>query len=66
MSHEYSVQIHNWITRKTEEVKLKKLSADQENDTDKKEYLSGQLEELLFFRQYLSEQIDLETQTYYT
>lgn len=65
MSHEYSVQIHNWITRKLEYVKIEKLSAKKTNDIDTEEYFAGKLEELLFFQQYLSEQIDLKTQTYY-
>ena len=65
MSHEYSVQIHDWITRKLEEVHRQKSTAEKTNDKKTQEYLNGKLEELLFFRQFLAEQIDLKTQTYY-
>ena len=65
MAHAYSHLIHKWISIKIEKIKSQKISAERENDTDTKEYLSGQLEELLFFRRYLSEHFDLETQAYH-
>ena len=65
MSNEYSVQIHDWITRKLEEVHRQMSTAEKTNDKKTQEYLNGKLEELLFFRQFLAEQIDLKTQTYY-
>ena len=64
MSHDYSVQIHSWITQKIEDIKWESLSAEEENK-EMKEYLAGKLDELLFFQQYLTEKIDLETQNYY-
>lgn len=65
MAHEYSVQVHNWITQKIEQIKTQKKPAKKKNDIETIEYLSGQLEELLFFQQYLTEHIDLQTQTYH-
>ena len=65
MTHEYSVQIHNWISQKMEEMKKQKMSAEKIKDKETEEYLIGQIDELLFFQQYLSDQIDLKTQTYY-
>ena len=65
MSHDYSVQVHNWITQKIELVETQKISAEKRNDTEVTEYLAGQLEELLFFQDYLAKHIDLKTQTYF-
>ena len=65
MSHYYSVQVHNWITKKIEHVKTQKISAEKRNNTEVTEYLAGQLEELLFFQDYLGKHIDLKTQTYF-
>ena len=65
MAHEYSVQIHNWITQKIERVKTQKISAEKINDVEAIEYSAGQLEELLYLQNYLAEHIDLKTQTYY-
>ena len=49
MSHEYSVQLYNWIMGELEYVKREKLSAGKTNDKDTEEYFIGKLEELLFF-----------------
>jgi hypothetical protein len=65
MSHEFSVQIHKWITGKLDHVESDKLSAAKEKNKELEGYLSGQKDELLFFRKFLAEQIDLKTQTYY-
>ena len=64
MTHEYSVQIHNWITNKIEQIKSQKRASEQKDDAEKIEYLSGQLEELMFLQSYLTEHTDLITQTY--
>ena len=64
MTHEYSIQIHNWITNKIEQIKSQKRASEQKDDAEKIEYLSGQLEELMFLQSYLTEHTDLITQTY--
>ena len=65
MTHEYSVQIHHWITRKINDVEAALKTADKQKDSAKKNYYSGQLEELGFIRRYLSDHVDLDTQTYH-
>ncbi len=65
MAHEYSVQIHDWITKKMNTITADLKSAKEKNDPSKESYYKGQLEELGFIRQYLTDQIDLDTQKYY-
>ncbi len=65
MAHEYSVQIHDWITKKMDQVRGRCKAAESDNDPATHQYFSGQLEELQFIRQYLTDQIDLDTQKYY-
>ena len=62
MAHEYSVQIHNWITGKVDGIKQDMKTA---SDPDRASYLSGQLAELEFIRDYMTRHIDLDTQQYY-
>lgn len=65
MAHEYSVQIHDWIIRKMNDVNVNLKSAEEQKNLEKKEYFEGQVAELLFIRQYLTDKIDLDTHTYY-
>ncbi|MBU1343613.1 MAG: hypothetical protein KKE44_19530 [Proteobacteria bacterium] len=65
MAHEYSVQIHDWISEKISKVKQKIKLAKEKNDVKNKNYYKGQLQELLDIRQYLKDQIDLETYQYH-
>ncbi len=64
MSHEYSVQIHKWITKEVDRVNLE-IKLNDHNDPDRDNYCSGRLQELLDIRQYLSDEIDLDTHQYY-
>ncbi|MBU2453780.1 MAG: hypothetical protein KJ668_10755 [Proteobacteria bacterium] len=65
MAHEYSVQIHDWISEKISKVKQKIKLAKEKNDVKNINYYKGQLQELLDIRQYLKDQIDLETYQYH-
>lgn len=65
MAHEYSVQIHEWISQCVEKTHRDIKTATDGNDEAKKKYLEGRLHEFQNIRQYLSDKIDLDTQTYY-
>lgn len=65
MAHEYSVQTHAWIADKMAQAKIGQQVAEKNNDIAGKEYFSGQIKELEFIRSYLTDRIDLDTQTYY-
>ncbi|MCF6247513.1 MAG: hypothetical protein L3J69_09155 [Desulfobacula sp.] len=65
MAHEYSVQIHDWITQKKETISRKERAAKDQKKWEQESYYKGQLEELLFIRSYLNDRIDLDTQKYY-
>lgn len=62
MAHEYSVQIHDWITTRLKEIELKFKTAGQD---DGRAYFQGQIRELKEIRKFLTEKIDLDTQKYY-
>ncbi len=65
VAHEYSVQIHDWISKKIDLVKQNIKQAEKKNDVGSLKFFDGQLQELNDIRQYLSDKIDLNTQTYY-
>ncbi len=65
MAHEYSVQIHNWISHKIEDVNQAIKTATGQTDGGMEQYYRGQLQELLRIRQYLTDKVDLDTQNYY-
>ena len=60
MPNEYSIAIHNYITKKLDAVQ-------QTIDSDDKctPYHRGQIEELLWLRTYLKENTDLKDFIYY-
>ncbi len=65
MAHEYSVQIHDWITNKIKTITKKIRVAKDQKEVGQESYYKGQLEELSFIRAYLNDRIDLNTQKYY-
>lgn len=65
MAHEYSVQIHDWLTRQIETVAEELKNYEAKGDGLKQNYFKGRYDELLGLRRYLTERIDLDTQKYY-
>lgn len=65
MAHEYSVQVHDWIKQKMAEAASELKKAEQEADPVKESYSKGMLGQLNEIRQYLTDQIDLDTHKYY-
>ena len=65
MPHEFSVRIHDWITEKMEKADAEIGTAGKNGDAATQAYFRGRLEELVFIRQYLTDKIDLDTQSYY-
>lgn len=65
MAHEYSVQIHEWISQNMAAVKQDMKQSEAGKDADRKNYLAGRLQELQSIRQYLTDKVDLNTQEYY-
>jgi hypothetical protein len=60
MPNEFSVEIHDYLSQKIAEAK----KAIAKND-DRSSFYRGQLEELLWIRKYLKENVDLKNFTYY-
>jgi hypothetical protein len=60
MPNEFSVQIHNYLTRKITEAE-QAVARDDEHAP----YYRGQLEELYWMRNYLKENVDLKDFSYY-
>jgi hypothetical protein len=65
MAHEHSVTIHDYLSLKIAEAQKKKEQANQLDDAENVQFYSGQLEELVGIRKYLTDKIDLNTQKYY-
>ena len=65
MAHDYSVLIHDWLTQKIDIAETEIKTAHKDNESEKILFFQGHLEELIFLRKYLTDQIDLETQNYY-
>lgn len=65
MAHIYSAEIQNYISEKLAVAEKKKNDAEKQNDFETQRFYEGQLKELLTFREYLTEKIDLKTQKYY-
>lgn len=65
MAHVFSVEIHDFLSKKILLAEENKKVAEQENNEDNRLYHEGQLLELKTLRQYLTDNIDLKTQKYY-
>lgn len=65
MPHIFSVEIHEYLSKKILQAKAGKTEAVLERDEELTSYYEGQLLELETMRQYLTENIDLKTQKYY-
>lgn len=65
MTHQYSVEIQQYITDRLKEITEKIKKAESQKDVDTTEYCKGQLIELIEIREYLSTKVDLNTQSYF-
>lgn len=65
MTHEYSLVIHDYLTLHIKAARENKNAAEISGDSKGVQFYNGQLEELHFIRKYLTDQIDLDTHTYY-
>ncbi len=65
MAHAYSVQIHDWISKKVSDINVKIKAAKVSEDQMNQAYFTGQLEELKIIRKHLTDNIDLNTQNYF-
>ena len=65
MTHEFSVEIHEYIKTKILDAEKGKKLAEANDDNETRRYYEGQLHELLHLRDYISQRIDLKTQKYY-
>lgn len=65
MPHAFSVEIHDFLSKKILLAEENKKKAVQEKNRAEQLYYEGQLLELTTMRQYLTENIDLKTQKYF-
>jgi hypothetical protein len=65
LAHVFSVEIHEFLSRKIRLAEEGKNRAVDEDDEKKRRYFEGQLLELNTMRRYLSEKIDLKNRKYY-
>ena len=65
MTHEFSVEIHEYIKIKIAEAQKGKKQADASRDAESGRFYEGQLHELMNLREYLTAKVDLKTQKYY-
>ena len=65
MTHEYSVDMQQYISERLNEITEKLKEAESQNDPDTAEFCKGQLAELIEIREYLSDKVDLDTQNYF-
>jgi len=65
MPNEYSIEIHDHLTRLIETVRGERETARENKDASAESYWCGQLDELDWIRDYLKENIDLKNFTYY-
>ena len=65
MPHAFSVEIHNYLSRKILLAEDDRRKAVQESDGCLQSHYEGQLLELNTLRQYLTDNFDLKTQKYY-
>ena len=65
MPHAFSVEIHDFLSKKILLAEENKNKAIREKNRAVRLYCEGQLLELTTMRQYLTGNIDLKTQNYY-
>jgi hypothetical protein len=65
MADIFSREIHGFLSRKIQLCEEEKIKADREHNDKRRRYIEGQLFELTFFRQYLTDNIDLKNRKYY-
>jgi hypothetical protein len=65
MPHAFSVEIHDYLSRKMLLAEDDRRKAVQESDESLQSHYEGQLLELNTLRQYLTDNFDLKTQKYY-
>jgi hypothetical protein len=65
MPNEYAVDIHNWITEKIKVARRQIASSEAADKREELGYWNGQLEELLWLRDYFKQQVDLKGFEYY-
>ena len=63
MTHAYSMEIHDYIREKIAVAQVKKKQAEEQNDTETRQFYLGQLEALFEIRAYIAEKMDLTVQT---
>lgn len=65
MAHQFSVEIHNYLTESLDETRRLLAKAEAEKDAAGVRFQEGRIEELLFFRRQMSEKYDLKNQKYF-
>ena len=65
MTNQYSVEIHQYVSKKIKAVEDQLHQAKESNDIGRQRFIEGQLMEFLKLREYMHETIDLRTQEYY-
>lgn len=65
MAHEYSVQIHEFLSGKLKEVEEGMAAAAAANDAEQLHYEKGRLDLLNTMRKHMTDKFDLATQKYF-
>ncbi|MEW6220267.1 MAG: hypothetical protein AB1634_12140 [Thermodesulfobacteriota bacterium] len=65
MAHEFSVQIHAFLSQELARARERLAAAVAQGDRSSARFQEGMVEELLFFRGRLSESYDLKNQKYF-
>ncbi len=65
MANEYSVEIHEYISKKVAHATTELKKAEAADDQTARRFYKGQLYELDKIREYMAQNIDLKTQKYY-
>lgn len=65
MAHQYSVEIHKFITERLKEAQESLKSIQGSGDEKEIKFLEGKIHELTHFRNLLTEKFDLSNRKYY-
>lgn len=65
MAHQYSVEIHEFLDAKLNEIEERLTAAGGKNDAEGVHYEKGRLDLLTQMRKHMTEKFDLTTQKYY-